>query len=140
MEIYGKIIQKLPLASGTSKAGNAWRKQEYVLETVDNFPKKVLFHFFGDRVDQYPAEEGDMVTVSFDLESREFNGRWYTDVRGWKLDKGDTRNQQAVQPQAPANNAAPAGPAPTAPPVAPVAVIAHASDFIDQVPGDDLPF
>lgn len=88
MEIKGKIIAKLPLAQGTSKAGNAWKKQEYVLETEETYPKKVKFDFFGDRVDQYPLNIGESVTVSFDLESREFNGRWYTDVRAWKAEAG----------------------------------------------------
>lgn len=59
-----------------------------MLETHDSFPRKVKFDFFGDRVDQYPLEIGDEVTVSFDIESREFNGRWYTDIRGWKAEKG----------------------------------------------------
>lgn len=89
MEISGKIIAKLPLQEGVAKAsGRNWKKQEYVLETHDSFPRKVKFDFFGERVDQYPLEIGEEVTVSYDLESREFNGRWYTDVRAWKADKG----------------------------------------------------
>ena len=88
MEIKGKIIFALPEQGGTSKAGNAWRKREYVLETQETYPKKVCFHLFGDRIDQYPMAIGDDVTVSYDLESREFNGRWYTDVRAYKVEKG----------------------------------------------------
>lgn len=88
MEIKGKIILALPEQGGTSKAGNAWRKREYVLETQETYPKKVMFHLFGDRIDQYPMAVGEEVTVSFDLESREFNGRWYTDVRAYKVEKG----------------------------------------------------
>ena len=87
MEITGKIIIALPEMSGTSKAGNAWKKREYVLETQETYPKKVFFNFFGDRVDQYPLNVGDEVTVSFDIDSREFNGRWYTDIRAWKAEK-----------------------------------------------------
>lgn len=89
MEVQGKIIQVLPLQQGTSKAGNAWKKQEYVLETHDQYPRKVKFDFFGDRADQFPLNIGDEVTISFDIESREFNGRWYTDIRGWKATKND---------------------------------------------------
>ena len=59
MEISGKIIAVLPLQSGTSKAGRAWKKQEYVLETQDTYPRKVKFDFFGDRVDQYPMAIGE---------------------------------------------------------------------------------
>ncbi|MBE6304474.1 MAG: DUF3127 domain-containing protein [Bacteroidales bacterium] len=88
MEIKGKIILALPEQGGTSKAGNAWRKREYVLETQETYPKKVVFHLFGDRIDQYPMAVGEEVTVSYDLESREFNGRWYTDVRAYKVEKG----------------------------------------------------
>ena len=87
MEIKGKIIHVLPLQEGVSKAGNPWKKQEYVLETFDQYPKKVCFEFFGDKVDQNHAQIGDEVVLSFDLESREYNGRWFTSVRGWKLEK-----------------------------------------------------
>lgn len=87
MEIKGKIILALPEVSGTSKAGNAWKKREYVLETQETYPRKVHFDFFGERVDQYPLNVGDVVTLSFDIESREYNGRWYTSIRGWKVDK-----------------------------------------------------
>lgn len=87
MEIRGKIIQSLPKVEGVSKAGNAWKKKEYVLETQETYPKKVFFNFFGDRVDQFPLEVGEDVIISFDIESREFNGRWYTDIRAWKAEK-----------------------------------------------------
>ena len=89
MEITGKIIQKFELQSGTSKAGNPWSKQEYVLETIENFPKKVHFDFFGERANQYPLEVGDTITLSFDIESREWNGKWFTSIRGWKAEKVD---------------------------------------------------
>ena len=98
MEVTGKIIQKLELQSGTSKAGNAWTKQEYVLETIENFPKKIHFDFFGERANQYPLEVGDTVTLSFDIESREYNGRWYTSIRGWKAEKTDgAKSKQLFQ-------------------------------------------
>lgn len=101
MDISGKIIAVLPLQSGVSKAGRDWKKQEYVLETQDTYPRKVKFDFFGDKVDQYPLGIGDMVTVSFDIESREFNGRWYTDIHGWKAEKGGMTQPQSVQAAAP---------------------------------------
>lgn len=80
MEIEGKIIQELPMQSGTSKAGNPWKKREWVLETFGTYPRKVKFHVFGDRGDQMNIEPGRSYSLSFDLESREYNGRWYTDV------------------------------------------------------------
>lgn len=135
MEIKGKIIQVLPLQSGTSKAGNPWKKQEYVLETQDQYPRKVKFDFFGDRVEQFPLAIGDDVTVSFDLESREFNGRWYTDVRAWKADKNGA--------EMPENNFAPQnqGGFPAAPAAGFGAPAAPQSPFPQGNPAaDDLPF
>ncbi|MBQ7822563.1 MAG: DUF3127 domain-containing protein [Bacteroidaceae bacterium] len=88
MEIKGKIVQILPLQGGQTKAGGEWKKQEYILETEGQYPKKVCFNLWGDRIEQYPVVEGEEVTVSFDLDSREFNGRWYTEVRAWKIEKG----------------------------------------------------
>ena len=84
MEITGKIIVALPEMSGTSKAGNVWKKREYVLETQETYPRKVHFDFFGERADQYPLNVGDVIKLSFDIESREYNGRWFTSIRGWK--------------------------------------------------------
>lgn len=94
MEIQGKIVQVLPQASGVSKAGNNWRKQEYVLETKDQYPRKVVFNFFNNTIDQYPLQLGDDIILSFDLESRSFVGRdgverWSTDVRGYRAEKVD---------------------------------------------------
>lgn len=80
MELEGTIIMELPLQEGISKAGRAWKKKEWVLETPGTWPRKVKFHVFGDRVDQLNFEVGKSYAVSFELESREFNGRWYTDV------------------------------------------------------------
>lgn len=98
MEITGKIIVALPEMSGTSKAGNPWKKREYVLETQETYPKKVHFDFFGERADQYPLAVGDTVRLSFDIESREYNGRWFTSIRGWKADKIDANATVAGMP------------------------------------------
>lgn len=115
MEIKGKIIHALPEVSGTSQAGKAWKKREYVLETQDNFPRKVHFDFFGERADQYPLNVGDDITLSFDIESREYNGRWFTSIRGWKADKnvpggngGNYQPQDPGFPPTPSNDFPPA--------------------------------
>jgi hypothetical protein len=89
MDIKGKIITILPLASGTSAKG-AWKKQEYILQTEEQFPKKICFVVWGDKIDEYALKTGDGITASVDIESREFNGRWYTDVKAWKVSKGTT--------------------------------------------------
>lgn len=127
MEIQGKIIAALPEQGGTSKAGNAWRKREYVLETQETYPKKVCFNLFGDRIDQFPMSVGDQVTVSFDLESREYNGRWYTDVRGYKVEKGGAAQAAGIVPPPPA------APLPGDFPPAP-------ADLPASGPTEDLPF
>lgn len=80
MEIIGKIIRDLGLQQGTSKAGNPWKKREWVLETFDQYPKRVKFHIFGDRADSIILELGKDYTLYFDLESREWNDKWFTDV------------------------------------------------------------
>lgn len=105
MEIVGKIIAVLPEQSGIAKNGNPWKVQSYVLETTEQYPRKVHFEVFGeDRIKQNPCAIDQLVTVSFDIESREFNGRWYTSIRAWRIVQGDTTQAAA----APAANAAPA--------------------------------
>ena len=90
MEISGKIIQVLPEQGGVSKtSGKEWKLQAYVLETQEQYPRKVHFEVFGeDRIKANPCQLDDIVTVSFDIESREFNGRWYTSIRAWKIQQG----------------------------------------------------
>lgn len=114
MEIRGRIIQKLTPQSGTSAAGRAWQKQEFILETFDQFPRKVCLTLFGDKVNQLgPQLENAQttmmdVTVSIDVESRSFMGRdgverWSTEVRPWKVvDSTTLANGQDYQnvPQA----------------------------------------
>jgi len=86
MNIKGKIIQVMDEQSGESAKG-PWRKQEYVLETEGQYPKKVCFIVWGDKIDEWAMQEGHAVDVGIDLESREYNGRWYTDVKAWKVTK-----------------------------------------------------
>lgn len=132
MEVKGKIIAVLPEMSGTSKAGNQWKKREYVLETLENYPKKVHFDFFGERADQFPLNIGDTITLSFDIESREYNGRWYTSIRGWKAEKADAA--MAAAPVAP--GAPPVYPATAAAPMPQ----APAAPFPGDNSSEDLPF
>ena len=144
MELIGKIIQILPLQEGVSKAGNPWKKQEYILETLGTqYPRKVCFNLFGDNVDKFPMQVGQDVTVSIDSESREFNGRWYTDVRAWNVLNG----VQLAGAPAPGFAAAPAQPAAPAPGFAsapaqpaPQAAPAQPSPAAIPTPADDLPF
>ena len=87
MEISGKIIAILPLQQGDKKNGEKWFKQEYILEVPGQYPKKVCFSLWGSKIDEYNLKENDQVTVHIDIESREYNGRWFTEVRAWKVEK-----------------------------------------------------
>lgn len=87
----GRIIQILNAESGVSKAGNTWTKQEFVIETQDQFPKKVCFTLFGDKVSVLNGlSENTEVEVSFNVESRDFNGKWYHNINAWKVDRLDS--------------------------------------------------
>jgi hypothetical protein len=85
MEITGQIIQMLPEVTGTGRSGNSWRKQEFILETHGQYPRKVCMSLWGDKIDQFPLQQGSEITASVEVESREYNGRWYTDIRAWKI-------------------------------------------------------
>lgn len=114
MEITGKIIAVLPVQQGEGRNGS-WKAQDYVLETMDQYPKKVCFNLFGAKIDQFPIAIDEVVNVSFDIESREYNGRWFTTVRAWKVDKNvaapstsapqSVVNAPAFQPTAAGNEA-----------------------------------
>lgn len=86
--VSGQITQILPLQSGVSKAGKEWQKQEFVIETEEQFPRNVCFTLFGDKISILEGyNQGDQVEVSFNLESREYNGRWFHNINAWKIDR-----------------------------------------------------
>lgn len=127
MEVEGKIILALPEQSGVSRAGNNWKKREYVLETHETYPKKVFFVLFGDRADQYPLNIGDEIRLSFDINSREYNGRWFTSIDGWKVEPVSAPAAPGMPAQAVPAYGAPAAPVAPMPDLSPE-------------PNDDLPF
>jgi len=87
IELKGKLIQKLEPVSGQSKNGN-WQKQEFIIETDDQYPKKICMNVWGDKLQALSSVVvGDNITASVNIESREFNGRWYTDIRAWRIQK-----------------------------------------------------
>lgn len=148
MEIQGRIIQVLPQASGTSKAGNLWRKQEYVLETSEQYPRKVIFNFFNNSIDQYPLQVGEDIILTFSLESRSYMGRdgverWSTEVRGLRADRVDAQVAGFAQPAgfapaAPQFQAQPQQFAPAQPAVPQMPV--EMGEPQPQAGTDDLPF
>lgn len=162
MEITGRIIAALGERSGVSaRSGSEWRVASYVLETMEQYPRKMNFEVFGaDRIQQFNIQVGETMTVSFDIDAREFRRNdgtvtWFNSIRAWKVD----RNIQApgaspavdaasIPPFAPAAPAAPVA-APGFPPSAPVPPVAapapaaapESSPFPPaQESSDDLPF
>ena len=102
MELIGKIALLLPLVTGQGKNGE-WRKQEFVIEVAEGqFPKKVCMSLWGEKIDQANLVTGETAKVSFDLESREYNGRWFTEAKAWRVEK-----QGAAAPAASAYTSTP---------------------------------
>ena len=148
LELEGKIAQKQPVTSGTSARGG-WSKQEFVVEYMDgNFPSSAAFTAWGDdRVKELSRfQVGDAVKVSFAIKGREYNGRWYNDLRIWRIVPAGQDAQQGAPQGAAPRSAAPAygaGPAQAAaygaqPPQAPAPTL----DDLPAADGteDDLPF
>lgn len=92
-EITGKIIAVLPTKSGTSARGTQWSSQTAVIETHEQYPKRVAFDVLGDRIAEFNLQVGEEVTVSFDINAREFNGKWFNSVNAWNV----VRHQSPVQ-------------------------------------------
>ena len=143
MEIEGKIIHVLPEQGGVSaRTGNAWKSQDYVIETHENYPRKCVFRVFGaDRIAQFNIQAGEELRVSFDIDAREYNGRWFNDIRAWAVNRIDPAAAQAaaqgIQP-------APFGPAPF-PPAQPADQQSNTPPFPpapapESNSADDLPF
>ena len=116
MEIIGKAIAALPVKSGVSqRTGEQWQSREYVIETQEQYPKKICFEVFGtDKLQEFNIRNNDLIKVHFDISAREYNGRWYNSIRAWKVEHvnqdgsaaGATANQVAASsPQAQAQQA-----------------------------------
>ena len=120
LELKCKLLDKLAVQNGTSARG-PWSKQDFIVETLEQDPRKICMNVWGqDKVNELQGfNPGEMLTISINIESREFNGRWYTDVRAWKIQR-----EGAAEPQA-------------APAVDPFMNVS-ASDAEDD--GGDLPF
>ena len=85
MEFTGKITQILSAQQGQSSKG-PWQKQEFIIETQEQFPKKICIAVWNNKF-TVKELEGSIVNISADVESREFNGKWYTDIKAWKIEK-----------------------------------------------------
>jgi hypothetical protein len=107
MQLKMKLLEILPLQTGKGKNGD-WKKQDIIVETQEKFPKKVCVSIWGDKLEGVVLKPQGLYEISFDIESREFNGRWYTDVKAWKITPENGVNE-SVPPE-----------------------------FLDSSPGDDL--
>jgi hypothetical protein len=88
LSVKGRVNQILKSETGVSKAGKEWNKQEFVIETDEQFPRKVCFTLFGDKTSLINGlSAGEEVEVAFNLESREYNGKWFHNINAWKIDK-----------------------------------------------------
>ena len=87
MELSGKIIAILQARSGVSqRTGNSWMTQEYVMEVPGQYPRHMVFNIFGeDRIKQFNIQQGEDVTVSFDIDAHEYEGRWFNEVGAWGI-------------------------------------------------------
>lgn len=136
MELTGKIIAVLPANSGVSqRTGNPWMSQEYVIEVPGQYPRKCMFRIFGeDRIKQFNIQMGEELTVSFDIDAHEYNGRWFNEIRAFNIQRG-------VAP-VPAEGVAPVAAAPVqnAAPQAPVENPFPPAEPISEGSADDLPF
>jgi hypothetical protein len=101
MDVKGRIVNILEIESGTSKAGKEWKKQGFVMDTGDQYNPNVCFSLFGDdkiaMLSSYSV--GEEVSVSFNLSSREYNGKWYHNVDAWKIEKmADSSSANQLEP------------------------------------------
>ena len=126
MELAGKVIAVLEPRGGVSRTGNPWKVQEYVIETHDQYPRRMCFDVFGeDKINQFNIQVGEELNVSFDIDAREWQGRWFNSIRAWKVERVVPMQQSpASDPSFPPMNAAPVPPA----------------DFAASDEKDDLPF
>ena len=90
MELTGRIIAVMEPRSGVSaRSGNPWMTQEYVIEIPGQYPRRCLFNIFGeDRIKQFNIQNGEDVTIQFDIDAREYNGRWFNDIRAYNVIRG----------------------------------------------------
>lgn len=140
MEIEGKIIAVLPAREGvSSRTGSPWMTQDYVLETHDQYPRRCCFNVFGsDKIQLFNIQIGEELRVSFDIDAREYQGRWFNSIRAWKVERIDPNAVQNAAPNAQFAQSAPVQPVVNASPEAPAA-----SPFPQQPNDgseDDLPF
>jgi len=141
MELTGKIIAEFNERGGVSnRTGNEWKAKSYVLEVPGDFPRKLVFDVFGvDRLQAFNIQIGELLTVHFDIDAHEYNGRWFNDVRAFRIDRGQAAPVAAAPEATPQMQAAPIAPQ-VAPQPAPQVAPMDAAPFEAPSATDDLPF
>ena len=102
MQISGTIIAVLPVQSGTGRNGTEWKKQEYVIQTNDQYPKRCCFSLWNDKVDSFGIQVGQDLDVSFNIDCREWNGKWFNDIRAYNVVQRNVNRQVPVNQNPPA--------------------------------------
>lgn len=100
MQLTAKLTQVLPLQTGSGRNGE-WKKQDIIVETDGQYPKKICISIWGDKINPQMLQAGVTLKIDFDVESREFNGKWYTDVKAWKVEvatAGDSADADMIPP------------------------------------------
>ena len=95
MELTGKITNILPIQSGVGKTGNEWKKQEIIIQTEEQYPKSICITLWGNAIDN-KIKQDEKIKASIDIESREFNGKWYTTVKAWKIESLSAPNENEI--------------------------------------------
>lgn len=99
MKAYGKIIAAEEKRTGVSKrTGNPWQSQVFVLETIEQYPKKIPFELTGGFLDKFNIQMGEILTIDFDVDGSEYNGRWYPRIRCFNVVRGENQAQVQEQP------------------------------------------
>ncbi|MFR9649828.1 MAG: DUF3127 domain-containing protein [Rikenellaceae bacterium] len=136
MEFEGTIFKILPATSGTSARG-PWHRQDVVFETVDGtYTRKICVTFFNKQSEVEALREGQSYKVSFNLESREYNGKWYSDIRAWRVQQGGAATSEpSSYSEAPAATAAQTPPPYSAPiPSEPTYAASSSAEDVDDLP------
>ena len=84
MQVTGKLVQLLPIQTGTGKNG-VWTKQDIIVETIEQYPKRICVSIWGEKINEGQLQIGNLLIIDFDLVSREYNGRWYNEIKALNL-------------------------------------------------------
>jgi len=97
MQITAKLIKILPVQTGMGRNGQ-WKRQDIIVETQEQYPKKICIGIWGDKIEEEKLKLGNLLQIDFDIESREYNEKWYTNLRAWKIEVVQAENPTMPKP------------------------------------------